>query len=76
MNAYQETQSGCLEMLASSLEILWKKHLVTTVFHIKYHRYIIGDSPCFKGREIVLSPHYFIPDMYFYQLTSLQISQG
>ena len=52
------------------LQTLLKKHLVATVFHIKYHKYIQGISHV--GREkkvlVVLS--------YFYQLISPQISQG
>lgn len=75
MNACQETQSRCLEMLALGRKTLLKAHLLSTVFCVKHHRCIRGDSPCWKGREVVAVQYYFIPEVCFYQLTSLQTSQ-
>lgn len=76
MYACQETHSRCLELFVSSLEIYFlSQHLVSRVFHIKYHRCLIRDSLCQKGR-VVPVPYYFIPGMYFYQLTSFHISKG
>lgn len=48
MNACQETQSKCWEKDVSRMETSLKEHLVTAVFHIKYHRRVIGASPRWK----------------------------
>lgn len=64
MNACQETQSRCLEVLASSLETFLKKHLGSIMFCIKYHRCNIGVFPCWKERVVTVL-YCFLPGMYF-----------